>query len=160
MEGPSGMKRLCELYLRRAWLAGVVYCAVPTVAWFAVVFAIRDFREVYLLRLAIALVAGCAVAALANQFAVNLWVAKHRSPAGPATVFDGLLLGAASGWGTALVPPLTGLIASHGLEATKTLIIAGWLASAAVGAVLGAVLAAIGRKHLDRQAPAPTGGAQ
>jgi MFS family permease len=160
MESSGGLRRLCDLYVKRAWLAGMVYCAVPTVAWFAVVFAVRDFREVYLLRLAIALVAGCAVAALANQFAVNMWVAKHRSSAGPATVFDGLLLGAASGWGTALVPPLTGLIASHGLEATKTLIIAGWLASAAVGAILGAILAVIGRKHLDRGAPAPAAGQQ
>ena len=148
METPGGMRRLCDLYIRRAGLAGMVYCAVPTAAWFAVMIATQPFREVYLLRLAIALVGGCAAAALANRFAVDLWVAKHRSPAGPATVFDGLLLGAGSGWGTALVPPLTGLIDSHHLENAKSLVIIGWLASAAVGAVVGAVLAAIGRRHL------------
>jgi len=154
MEAPTGIRRLCDLYVRRAGLIGGVYCAAPTTVWFLGMFVALPFREVYVLRMALALVAGCAVAALANRFAVDMWVAKHRSPAGPGSVLDGLLLGAASGWATALVPPLTSLIASNHLEQAKAFVIVAWLSSAAIGAVVGAGLAAIGRRHLPREAGA------
>ncbi|HOX07736.1 MAG TPA: hypothetical protein PK280_15155 [Planctomycetota bacterium] len=158
MESSGGLRRLSELYVRRAGLFGALYCAVPTLAWFGGMFVLLPFREVYALRLGLALVAGCTAAALANRFAVDMWVAKHRSAAGPATVCDGTLLGVASGWGTALVPPLTSLIASNHLEQAKTFVLVAWLSSAAVGAVMGSILAAIGRRHLDRGTPAPAAG--
>jgi phosphate/sulfate permease len=154
MAEPSGMKKLCELYVRRADVAGIIYCTVPTLAWFLLMFVTWPFREVYLLRLALALVVGGAVAAVVNRFGAALWVAKHRSPVGPATVLDGALVGAGCGWGTALVPPLTGLIATNHPMDARNFIIGSWLAAAVLGGVVGAILAAIGRKHLDRSAPA------
>mgnify|MGYP000994338367 CR=1 FL=1 len=154
MEASTGIRHLCDLYVRRAGIIGAFYCAVPTAAWFLGMFATLPFREIYVLRMGIALVAGCAMAALANRFAVDMWAAKHRSPAGPGSVLDGLLLGAASGWGTALVPPLTSLIASNHLEQAKAFVIVAWLSSAAIGAVVGGILAAVGRRHLPREAGA------
>jgi hypothetical protein len=160
MESSDGMKRCCESYVRRAWLAGVLYCVVPTLAWFGGMFATYPYRDVYLLRLAVALLGGAVVAAIVNRFGAALWVAKHRSPSGPATVADGALIGAACGWGSALVPPLTGLIqTNHPMEA-RTFVIVAWLGAAAIGAVVGGVLAAVGRKHLDQQAPPAAGAGQ
>jgi hypothetical protein len=109
----------------------------------------QDFRGVYLLRLALALTVGSAVAALANRLGVRLWVAKHLSPQGPGTVLDGVLIGVACGWGAALVPPLTALIGSQHIEMAKTFIIAAWLITTTNGAVLGGILAAVGRRHLE-----------
>lgn len=158
MGDPGGMKRLCELYVRRADVAGIVYCAVPTLAWFGGLFATQPFREVYLLRLALALGAGCAVAAVVNRFGARLWAAKHRSPAGPATVLDGALIGAACGWGTALVPPLTSLIESNHEPEARLFVIVAWLLSAAVGALVGSILANAGRRHLPAGTPSAAEG--
>ena len=153
-----GMKKLCEWYIRRIRIIGFLYCAAPTLVWFAILFATSAFREVYLLRLGLALVAGGALAAWVNQFGVSLWLAKHRSAEGPATVLDGALIGVGTGWGSALVPPLTTLISSTDLEYAKTFIIASWLAAAALGLIFGAVLASVGRRQLDRGPAAAAGG--
>jgi len=143
------MRNLCRFYVRRAAPIGAFYSLVPTALWFAGVFALVPFREVYVLRLALALVVGSAVGALVNRVGVRLWVAKHLSPHGPGTVLDGALIGAACGWGAALIPPLTALIGSNHLETAKTFVIAAWLVAAANGTLLGALLAAVGRRHLD-----------
>jgi len=154
MGNESSMQRLCDGYIRRVGVIGALYCAVPTVLWFAGLFILEPFRGVYVLRLVLSLALGCSLAAFANRFALTLWVIKHRSSAGPATVADGVLLGAATGWATALLPPLTALIATNHLELAKAFIIVAWLVAAAVGAVIGGVLATVGSRHLDRAQPA------
>jgi len=148
------MKRLCALYIRRVTIIGALYCAVPTVLWFAGTFALIPFRGVYVLRLALSLLAGCALSAYVNRFGLSLWLIKHRSSAGPATVVDGVLIGAAVGWGSDFLPPVTSLIGTNHPEEAKAFIIIAWLVAALIGAIIGGSLAAIGRKHLDRTVPA------
>lgn len=116
----------------------------------------RDHRlkslcdRVCLLRLALSLIFGGALAAFANRYGLSLWLDKHRSPAGPATALDGLLTGSASGWGCAVIPPLTALIATHHLEEAKSLsFIIARPASAGVGAIPGTIIGHIGQRHID-----------
>jgi len=148
------MNRLCEGYIRHAKLIGAFFCWIPTVAWFAGLMFVVPFREVYLLRLAMALFVGGAVAACINDYGVRLWLIKHRSKEGPATVSDGLLIGAGVGIGTTLLPPLTALISTHHPEEAKLFIILSWSAGIVFGGLIGGVLASIGRKYLSQTAPA------
>ncbi|MCY2930050.1 MAG: hypothetical protein NTV86_11255 [Planctomycetota bacterium] len=147
------MKRVCELYIRHAGWIGAGFCAVPTAAWFAVLLLTIPFREVYLLRLGLCLLVGSPVAAFLNRYGVNAWLGKHRGPAGPATVLDGVLIGAGIGIGSTLLPPLSALICTHHLEEAKTFIIACYLAFTLAGALMGAALAAIGRQYVPRALP-------
>lgn len=144
------MKRLCDFYIRRAGLIGVIYCAVPTVGWFIAALLTFQFREVYLLRLILCLVFGCAIASYLNRYGVEIWLCKHRSVNGPATILDGALVGAAVGIGSALLPTLSALISSSHPEWAKTVVIVTYLSATLVGAAFGAVLAAIARKYIDR----------
>jgi hypothetical protein len=152
----NAMKRICDFYIRHAGLVGALYCAVPTLLWFLVVVIVVQFREVYLLRLALSLLLGCPLAALVNRRGVSFYLLKHRSPEGPATISDGILIGFWVGAGAALVPPLTLLIRTNHLEQAKTSIIVSYLTVMGIGALIGAVLAAIGRKYLET-APAAKG---
>lgn len=147
------MKRLCEWYIRHAGWIGTAFCAVPTLTWFAVMLLSIPFREVYLLRLGLCLAVGCPVAGFLNRYGVDAWLGKHRSAAGPATVLDGVLVGAGIGIGSTLLPPLSALISTHHPEEAKTFIIICYLAFTLAGALMGAALAAIGRKHADRTHP-------
>jgi hypothetical protein len=156
----SGVKRACDFYIRHVRFIGALYCVVPTLAWFGGTFAKVDFREVYLARLGISLVVGGLIAAWVNRFGLWLWIIKHRSPRGPATVIDGGLIGAAVGVGSCFLPPLTSLIHTNHPEMAKTFIIIAWLAAPAIGAVIGMILAAVGRKHVEREWPAGEGQAQ
>jgi hypothetical protein len=104
------MQRLCDYYIRRAGLFGAIYCVIPSIGWFCGVVATAPFREVYLLRLGLCLSFGCAIAAYLNRYGLELWLTKHRSVDGPATIRDGALIGAAIGIGSALLPTLTALI--------------------------------------------------
>ncbi len=144
------MKRLCDFYIRHARLIGAIYCAIPAIIWFIATSLLVPFREVYLLRLGLCLVVGCTVAAYLNRYAVELWLCKHRAVSGPATILDGVLAGAAVGIGSALLPTLSALIRTNHPEMAKTFVIVTYLSTTFVGAVIGAVLAAIGRKYLDR----------
>ncbi len=144
------MKRLCEFYIRHAGWIGAMFCAVPVMVWFAAMLLLIPFREVYLLRLGLCLVVGAPIGAYMNRYGVNAWLCKHRSPQGPGTLVDGMLIGAGIGVGSALLPVLTALIKSNHLEEAKTFIIASYLSVAMLGAVVGMVLAAIGRKYIDR----------
>ena len=114
----------------------------------------------YLARLGISLVVGGLIAAWVNRVGLSLWIIKHRSPRGPATVIDGGLIGAAVGVGSCFLPPLTSLMYTNHLELAKTFVIAAWLVAPAVGAVIGMILAAIGRRHVAREWPAGEGRAQ
>ena len=143
------MERFCAWYIQRAKLAGVFYGCVPTVVWFAIMMFIVPFREVYLLRLALAIVIGGYIAAHVNDYGVHLWLIKHRSKEGPATVVDGILIGAGVGIGTTFFPPITSLIATNHPEEAKLLIILSWSAGIVFGGLIGGMLASIGRKHLD-----------
>jgi hypothetical protein len=109
-----------------------------------------SFREVYLLRLVLSLLLGGWIAARINDYGVRLWLIKHRSQEGPATVIDGILMGAGVGMGTTFLPPLTLLIATHHPEEAKLFIILSWVAGIVFGGVIGGLLAFIGRKYLPR----------
>ena len=146
------MRRLVDTYIRHAGLIGVLYCAVPALGWFLVTVASVPFREVYLLRLALCLTFGCAIAAFLNRYGLELWLTKHRSMDGPATVRDGALIGAAIGVGSALLPTLSALIKTNHPEMAKTFIIVTYLTATLVGGVFGTIIATIGRRHVDRTA--------
>jgi hypothetical protein len=143
------MKRLCDFYIKRAGLIGVFYCAVPNLVWFTMAFICIPFREVYLLRLCISLVVGCTIAAYLNRYGVEIWLCKHRSANGPATILDGILIGAAIGIGSALLPTLSVLISSSNLERAKTIIIVTYLLVTLIGGIFGLVIAKLGQKYVD-----------
>lgn len=147
-----GMKRLCDFYIRRAGWIGVVYCAVPNLAWFLATLLFVPFRTVYLLRLGLSLLVGCVAGGYLNRYGVDTWLCKHRSTDGPATVIDGALVGAAIGIGTALLPTLSVLISSSSIETAKTTIVITYLAATFVGAVFGVVLARIAQEYVGRGA--------
>jgi hypothetical protein len=142
------MKKLCDLYIKRAGLVGVFHCALPALGWFVSMLLFVPFREVYLARLALCLVVGCPIGAYLNRYSVDMWLLKHRSGAGPARISDGTLNGAAVGIGTALLPALTSLISSNHLEMAKTFIIVSYIAAALVGGIIGSMVAAVGRKYI------------
>jgi hypothetical protein len=144
------MKKLCDLYIARAGFIGVLYCVVPTLIGFAILFCVHPFREVYLVRLAIAILAGGPVAAYLNRFGLSLWLIKHASPQGPATTWDGVLIGSFLGMGMAVIPAFVHCLASSDLNQTKTVIIGIWLLGAVGGAIIGGTLGLVGAKYLDR----------
>jgi hypothetical protein len=143
------MKRLCDFYIHHAGLIGALYCAIPNIAWFVLALLFVPFRDVYLLRLVLSLAVGCTIAAYLNQYGVETWLSKHRSQDGPATVLDGVLIGAAIGIGSALLPTLSVLIRSNHLETAKTAIIVTYLSAPFLGAIFGAVIARIAQKYVE-----------
>jgi hypothetical protein len=153
MKGQSSrrkkMKHLCEWYILHAKLIGAFYCWIPTVAWFGAMMFVVPFREVYLLRLVLSILLGGWMAARINDYGARLWLMKHRSQEGPATIGDGILIGAGVGMGTTFLPPLTSLIATNHPEEAKLLIILSWSAGIVFGGLIGGILASIGRRHLD-----------
>lgn len=144
------MKKLCDLYVAKAGLIGALFCLVPTLIGFAVVFCVVPFRQAYLYRLAIAILVGSPVAAYLNRFGLSLWMCKHNSPKGPATALDGALIGWFLGMGMAVLPAFTHFIASNGMSETKTIVIAIWFSAGIVGAIIGGVIGFIGTKYMDR----------
>jgi hypothetical protein len=144
------MKRLCDLYIHYAGLIGAIFCIIPTLVWFIGMFVTIPFREVYLLRLGLCLVIGSAIAAYLNRYGVETWLCKHRSSSGPASIGDGILIGAAVGLGSALLPALTSLIKTNHPEKAKTFIIISYLSVIIIGSVIGGILAAIARKYVSR----------
>jgi hypothetical protein len=158
MNEQTGLARLCEFYIRRVTFIGAAYAIIPTIVWFGAVFLLLPFRSVYVLRLVLSLAVGGPVAGFVNRFGVRLWLTKHESSEGPATVLDGVLIGAACGFGTAFLPPLTSLISSHHIEEAKAFIIIAWFAATVIGALIGGVLAAAGRKHLPAAGARKQGG--
>jgi len=142
------MKKLCDLYIKRAGLVGVLHCALPSLGWFVGMLLFVPFREVYIVRLALCLAVGCSIGAYLNRYSVDMWLVKHYSDSGPARIFNGTLNGAAVGIGTALLPSLTSLIGSNHLEMAKSFIIVSYIASAFVGGIIGTMVAAVGRKYL------------
>jgi hypothetical protein len=145
------MKKLCDLYVARAGFIGALYCVVPTLIGFAVVFCVVPFRQVYLYRLAIAILVGGPVAAYLNRFGLSLWLCKHASPKGPATALDGMLIGWFLGMGMAVIPAFTHFIASNGMDGTKTIVLAIWLIASVLGAIMGWVIGLFGTKYVERQ---------
>ncbi len=145
------MKKLCDLYVAKAELIGALYCIVPTLIGFGIVFCVVPFRSVYLFRLAIAIFVGGPVAAWLNRFGLSLWIIKHASQKGPATVLDGALIGWLLGMGMAVIPAFTHFIASNGMDGTKTVVLAIWFIAGVAGAILGTIIGSIGVKHMDRQ---------
>ena len=145
------MNRLCESYIHNAKLIGAFYCWIPTMVWFGAMMFVVSFREVYILRLALALLFGGWIAARINDYGVRLWLIKHRSQEGPANIVDGILIGAGVGMGTTFFPPLTSVIATNHPEEAKLLIILSWSAGIICGGRIGGTLASIGRKYLDRK---------
>lgn len=143
------MKRLCALYIRHAGWIGVIYCAAPNLVWFIAALLFVPFRTVYMLRLVLSLAVGCPIAAYLNRYGVEVWLCKHGSADGPATILDGVLVGAAIGIGSALLPTLTLLIRSSSAETAKTIIIVTYLSATLIGAVFGAILATIARKYVE-----------
>jgi hypothetical protein len=142
------MKKLCDLYIKRAGLVGALHCAIPSLGWFAGMLLFVAFREVYIVRLALCLAVGCPIGAYLNRYSVDMWLVKHCSDSGPARISDGTLNGAAVGIGTALLPALTSLISSNHFEMAKTFIIVSYIGAAFVGAIIGTLVAAVGRKYI------------
>ena len=145
------MKKLCDLYVAKAGFIGALFCIVPTLIGFAVVFCVVPFRQVYLCRLAIAILVGGPVAAYLNRFGLSLWICKHNSPKGPATALDGALIGWFLGMGMAVVPAFTHFIASNDMDETKTVVIAIWFIAGVVGAIMGGTIGLVGAKYVERQ---------
>ena len=145
------MKKLCDLYIAKAGFIGALFCIVPTLIGFAVLFCVHPFREVYLYRLAIAILVGGPVAAYLNRFGLSLWLIKHASPKGPATVLDGALIGWFLGMGMAVIPAFTHFIASSDVSQTQTAVLAIWFIAGVVGAIIGCILGLVGGKYMDRQ---------
>lgn len=143
------MKGLCDFYIRHAAFIGVLFCAVPNLVWFIAALLLVPFREVYLLRLVLSLLIGCPIAAYLNRYGVYIWLFKHRSAEGPATILDGILVGAAIGIGSALLPALTVLIASNHIEIAKTVVIVTYLLATLIGVAFGSILATIARKYVN-----------
>ena len=142
------MKKLCDLYIKRAGWVGALHCAIPALGWFVGVLLFVPFREVYLVRLVLCLAIGCPIGAYLNRYSVDQWLAKHQGESGPAGIIDGVLNGAAVGVGTALLPALTALISSNHLEMAKTFVIVAYVTAAFLGAVIGSMVAAVGRKYI------------
>jgi len=147
------VRRLTEAYVRNAAVIGALYVIVPTLGWFGWVLGAGPFRAVYALRLVLAVVGGGAVGAYLSRFGLSLWVAKHRSPVGPATIADGALIGAGVGFGCSFLPALTSFIATNHPELAKTFVLASWAGGAALGALIGSVLGAVGRNTIEREPP-------
>ena len=155
MTEPSLMKHWSCGYVRRAALIGALYSIVPTCLTFAFIFLANPFRGVYMLRFALALLIGGAMGAFVHRRGVSLWLSRHRSPEGPISITDGALIGAGVGLSGTIIPALTSLIATNHLELAKIFIIGSWLAALLIGGVIGAILTAIGRVHIDRADHAP-----
>lgn len=145
------MKRLCEFYMRHPRLIGALYCIVPVLIAYAILFGTSPFRGVYVLRLILSFVIGVPIAACVNELGLRLWLIKHQSNDGPATVSDGFFIGAGVGIVTTFVPPLLILIATHHFEGAKTAILLCWAAGVIVGGLMGASLAVIGRQYVERE---------
>jgi predicted permease len=91
---------------------------------------------------------------------VEMWIAKHRGPAGPATVLDGALNGAETGVVIALLPTLAlFLVQSSNPPKARAIVILIYVASAVVGTALGAWMAKVARDSLDRSEPRLSRGA-
>ena len=145
------MRKLCDLYIKQAGIVGVFHCAIPALCWFAGMLLFVPFREVYIVRLVLCLIVGCPIGAYLNRYSVDMWLLKHQRSPGGAKIIDGTLNGAAVGIGTALLPALTSLISSNHLEMAKTFIIVVYVASAFVGAIIGTMFAAVGRKYISME---------
>jgi hypothetical protein len=150
MNETTSVKKLAEGYIRKAGVIGALYGLIPTVLYFGGAFLVMPFRPVYVLRMVMCLLFSGVLGAAFNRYGLAFWLLKHRSPAGPATALDGALIGAAVGAGTAFLPPLTSLIGTRHLEEAKWFIIGLWAAAAILGAVIGGILGATGRRHLSR----------
>jgi len=144
------MRRLCDIYIARAGFFGALFVIVPTVIGHAILYCVHPFRGVYLLRLAIAILVGGPVGAYLNRFGLSLWLLKHASANGPATVLDGALIGWFLGMGMAVIPAFTHFISSSDLSQTRTSVLAIWFLAGAVGAMLGSTMGLIGTKYLGR----------
>ena len=142
------MKKLCDLYIKRAGFVGIIHCALPAVCWFVSMLLFVPYRDVYLFRLVLCLVVGCPIGAYLNRYSVDMWLLKHQRDPGGAKIIDGTLNGAAVGIGTALLPTLTALISTNHPEMAKTFIIVVYVASALLGAIIGTMFAAVGRKYI------------
>jgi hypothetical protein len=150
------MGRLFERYVRNARLIGALYCIIPAVGWFLAAILLNPFRSVYLFRLAISVAIGGYLGARANEYGLRLWLAKHRSPDGPATIADGAFIGAGVGLAATLLTPLMGLIASNHPEEAKFLVILSWLVALFNGCWVGALVARWGLASTGSPTPAPT----
>ena len=141
------MKKLSDLYIKRAGLVGVFHCALPSLGWFVGMVLFVPFREIYIVRLILCLAVGCPIGAYLNRYSVDMWLLKHHGGSGPAKILDGTLNGAAVGMGTALLPVLTSLISTNHPEMAKTFIIVSYIASASLGGIIGTIFASVGRKY-------------
>ena len=144
-------QRLADVYLRKAGLIGSLYGIIPVIIWFSFMFILIPFREIYVLRFVLSLVIAGASGAYLNRYGLKLWLIKHNSKLGPATIADGMIIGAAIGFGTAFITPLTSLIGTHHVEEAKWFIIFSWILAVFLGFVWGGIVTAVGGKHISRE---------
>lgn len=144
--------RSTSWYLTHGRLMGFLYATVPSLVWFAWSTSSLPWRDVYGLRLALAVVVGGFVGATVNEYGLRLWVLKHRSPDGPCTMVDGAAIGGSIGMVLTIVPAMTMLIATNHLDEVLLFIVCGLLTALVVGAAVGAILAFVGAVEVSRQA--------
>jgi hypothetical protein len=145
------MKLLCNFYIKHAGIIGAAYCLIPNIIWFMGAFIFGVFREVYLIRLVISLLIGCPLTGYLNRYGVEIWLCKHGSQKGPATMIDGILIGSAVGFGSAILPTLSVFINSSNFERAKTIIIITYLTVTCLGGILGLTLSIIAQKYLNEK---------
>ena len=144
------LRRVADFYVRRAGLIGFLYGVVPCLIGYAWLFFAHSFRSVYVLRFVLSLpIAGLSGACM-NRYGLEFWLTRHRSPEGPATVLDGMMVGAWIGVATAFVTPFLSLIGTNHPEQAKSVIIWSWLSAALIGLVWGGIITALAGEHVPR----------
>jgi len=143
------MKKIVRFYIKNPKLIGALFCIVPTCVLFAVDLKTMEYRQVYALRFAIAVILGGWLSGWLNKYGMELVLIKHGSKYGPATAKDGAIVGAGIGFGCALIPPATLLIESSNIELAKWTVMAIWLGGVLLGAVIGSLVAKVGLKRIQ-----------
>ncbi|PKK91860.1 MAG: hypothetical protein CVV64_00075 [Candidatus Wallbacteria bacterium HGW-Wallbacteria-1] len=141
--------RICRFYIDNARLIGFFYCVLPSLIAYGYGFVSVPFRQIYLVRLALTVILGGSIGAIANRMGVELWICKYRSELS-ATVLDGMIIGGVAGSATAMVPAISLLIDSNHIEDAKWLVILSWPLFFLVGAIIGGVIARYAILRLDR----------
>ena len=144
-------EKIVKFYIRNVYLFSILYIVIPLAFWIIWILNTTNFREVYYIRVAISLFIGIPISIFFNKYGIDLWLAKHFSKKGPATGFDGAIIGSFIGAWITMVPTFTSLIVTNDIEQTKTFIILCWILAVFFGFVIGGFLGTFGKRFLPRK---------